>query len=144
MNTFFFLHSGRWASIPRYAQSLPGPRFHLRPSSRASIIIENDAYRLRLSCYIHCNPLRARIISRLAEYKWSSYRHYAYGKKPPVWLNTRDILNELSGEDLNKAYRIKVQQYSDEQNSVWEDVKHGPIYGSQQYKSKFFKGKYKQ
>jgi len=34
---------------------------------------------LRLSCYIHRNPLRAGIVARLAEYPWSSYKAYAYG-----------------------------------------------------------------
>lgn len=106
---------------------------HLFRGRFKSIIVENDAYLLCLSCYIHCNPLRAGIVSRLADYKWSSYRHYAYGKKPPAWLNTKDILDELSGEDIHKAYRIKVQQYSDERNSVWEDVKYGLIYGSQYF-----------
>jgi len=37
-----------------------------------SIIVQNDAYLMRLSCYIHRNPLRAGIIARLAEYPWSS------------------------------------------------------------------------
>jgi putative transposase len=106
---------------------------HLFQGRFKSIIVESDTYLLRLSCYIHRNPLRAGIVERLADYPWSSYRFYAYKKKSPAWLTTKTILNQLFGENLHKSYRIKVQQYSDEQGKVWEDVKHGFIYGSQDF-----------
>lgn len=107
---------------------------HLFQGRFKSIIVENDAYLLRLSCYIHRNPVRAGICERLSDYQWSSYRYFSYkSKKAPVWLTTKTILNQLSGEDHHKGYRKMVQQYSDEQSSVWEDVKHGFIYGSQNF-----------
>ena len=108
---------------------------HLFQGRFKSIIVENDAYLLRLSCYIHRNPLRAGIVERLADYDWSSYRFYGYKKKPPDWLKTQTILDQVSGDDRHMAYRKKVQKYSDEQSSVWEDVKHGLIYGSQDFVS---------
>ena len=108
---------------------------HLFQGRFKSIIVGNDAYLLRLSCYIHCNPLRAGIVERLSDYPWSSYRFYAYKKKPPNWLRTRPILDQLSGKDRNRAYRNKVQKYSDEKGRIWEDVKHGLIYGSQDFVS---------
>lgn len=86
----------------------------MEPAIRA-----NDTYLLRLSCYIHRNPVRAGIVDRLADYRWSSYQFYAYkNKKVPAWLTTKIILNQLSSQDHHKAYRIMVQQYSDEQ-SEW-------------------------
>jgi len=104
---------------------------HLFQGRFKSIIIENDAYLLRLSCYIHRNPLRAGIVERLAEFKWSSYHYYAYRKKGPLWLKTKLILNQLNGKDKNQAYRRKIQQYADESGSIWEDVRHGLVYGSE-------------
>lgn len=107
---------------------------HLFQGRFKSLIVENDAYLLRLSCYIHRNPLRAEVIERLADYKWSSYLFYAYKKrKPPKWLNTHFILNQLSAKDRNSAYRLKVQRYSDEKGSLWEDVQHGLIYGGLEF-----------
>lgn len=106
---------------------------HLFQGRFKSIIVQNDAYLLRLSCYIHRNPLRAGIVERLADYSWSSYRYYAYKKEPPAWLTTDSILSQVSGEDCHKAYRIKTQNYADEQNRIWEDIKHGLIYGSQKF-----------
>jgi REP element-mobilizing transposase RayT len=107
---------------------------HLFQGRFKSILVQNDAYLLRLSCYIHRNPLRAGIVERLADYPWSSYLHYAYKKKAPAWLRTDMILNQLcSDANRHKAYRIKVQEYCDESGSIWEDVKHGLIIGSQDF-----------
>ena len=104
---------------------------HLFQGRFKSIIIENDAYLLRLSCYIHRNPLRAGIVDRLVDFKWSSYPYYAYKRKAPSWLKTNLILDQISEKDKNQTYRRKVQQYSDESDSIWEDVKHNLVYGSE-------------
>jgi len=106
---------------------------HLFQGRFKSIIVENDAYLLRLSCYIHRNPVRAGIVDRLADYKWSSHSFYAYKKKPPGWLKIEPILNQLPGVDCHKAYRTKIQQYSDENRSIWEDVKYGLIFGGEEF-----------
>jgi REP element-mobilizing transposase RayT len=109
---------------------------HLFQGRYKSIIVQNDAYLLRLSCYIHRNPVRAGIIGRLADYPWSSYMYYAYKKIPPPWLHTESIFSQLTGNDRHRAYRTKTQHYADEDSSIWEDVKHGLIYGSQTFVTK--------
>ena len=106
---------------------------HLFQGRYKSLLVENDRYLLRLSCYIHRNPLRARIVKRLSDYPWSSFRSYGYARKTPEWLKTGLILGLMSGKDPRRQYRDKVRQYSDEAGSVWEDVKHGLIFGSQAF-----------
>jgi REP element-mobilizing transposase RayT len=106
---------------------------HLFQGRFKCILVENDAYLLQLSCYIHRNPLRAGIIDRLADYPWSSYPYYAYKKMPPVWLDTDRILNQLTTANRHAAYRKKIQRYSDEEGCLWEDVKYGLAYGSQDF-----------
>lgn len=117
---------------------------HLFQGRFKSIIVENDAYLVRLSCYIHRNPLRAGIVDRLADYPWSSYPFYGYKKKAPDWLITSTILDYLASADPQKIYRKKMQEYADESQSVWEDVKHGLIYGSRDFvkklKTRYLKG----
>ena len=110
-----------------------GQHGHLFQGRFKSIIVENDLYLLRLSCYIHRNPLRAGIVDRLADFKWSSYPYYAFRKKSPAWLKTNLILDQVSGKDKSQAYRKKVQHYAKESASLWEDVKHGLVYGSESY-----------
>ena len=42
---------------------------HLFQGRFNSIIVQNGAYLMRLSCYIHRNPLIAGIVKRLADYR---------------------------------------------------------------------------
>jgi len=109
---------------------------HLFQGRFKSIIVQNDAYLLSLSCYIHRNPLRAGIVKRLADYRWSSYKSYAYGRQSPEWLKTSLVLSQVKGADKNKAYREKVQDYAKEEKKLWEDLRHGMIMGSKKFVEK--------
>jgi len=106
---------------------------HLFQGRFKSIIIENDSYLMQLSCYIHRNPLRAGIVKRLADYRWSSYLSYGYGKSTPDWLSTKLILSQFPPDDEHKQYREKVQKYSQEENRLWKDFRHGLFLGSKRF-----------
>lgn len=106
---------------------------HLFQGRFKSMLVQNDAYVLQLSCYIHRNPLRAGLVERLADYPWSSYAAYAYGQKPPLWLSTRLILSQINVPNPHRAYREKVQRYAEEETRLWEDLRHGFILGSQKF-----------
>jgi len=104
---------------------------HLFQGRFKSILVENEPYLMQLSYYIHRNPLRAGMVQRLIEFPWSSYPAYAYNRRRPDWLKTDLILSQFEPESNgHKAYREKVQQYADEKKSIWEDIRHGVIYGS--------------
>ena len=62
-----------------------------------------------LSCgkYIERNPLRAKMVKSLKEYKLSSYRYYAYGMEDE--LVDRDQYYEELGENDN----IRQQRYKE-------------------------------
>ena len=103
---------------------------HLFQGRYKSIIVQNDAYLLQLSYYIHRNPLRAGVVKRLADFRWSSYKVYAYDRKSPEWLSTKLILSQFEGEqDRHRSYREKVQRYSREEKRLLEDSRHGFIVG---------------
>lgn len=107
---------------------------HLFQGRYKSIIVQNEAYLLRLSYYIHRNPLKSGIVKRLADYRWSSYRVYAYGRKTPGWLSTDLILSQFVGEqDKHKCYREKVQKYASEERNILEDLRHGLILGTETF-----------
>ena len=112
---------------------------HLFQGRYKSILIQNDAYLMQLSCYIHRNPLRAGIISRLIDYKWSSYPIYAYAKKCPDWLSTQVILSYFKGSNKHKQYREKVQKYAEEEKRLLEDLHHGMILGAEKFVNKIRK-----
>jgi REP element-mobilizing transposase RayT len=107
---------------------------HLFQGRFKSILVENEAYLLQLSYYIHRNPLRAGIVQRLVDYPWSSYPAYAYKRPCPGWLKTDLLLLQFGPDNTgHSAYREKVQRYADEKKSIWEDIKHGVIFGSQTF-----------
>jgi putative transposase len=106
---------------------------HLFQGRFKSFLVENDAYLLQLSYYIHRNPLRAGMVRRLADYRWSSYRQYAYNDKIPHYLNTSTLLSLYSAKNKHGAYRRGCQEYAREEKKIWEDVKHGILFGSEEF-----------
>lgn len=107
---------------------------HLFQGRFKNMLVQNDAYLLQLSYYIHRNPLRAKMVERLADHHWSSYRAYAYGQQAPEWLNTELILSQLvNAEDRHKAYRENTQKYAKEESRLWEDLRHGFILGENRF-----------
>jgi REP-associated tyrosine transposase len=109
---------------------------HLFQGRFKNIIVQNDAYLMQLSCYIHRNPLRAKMVKRLVDYKWSSYPAYAYGKSHPKWLNLDIILSQFNSKDLHRYYREKVQRYAKEEKRLWEDFHHGLYLGTHKFVDK--------
>ena len=106
---------------------------HLFQGRFKNIIVQNDAYLMQLSCYIHRNPLRAGIVKRLADFTWSSYPAYAYGKAHPKWLNLDVILSQFRTKERHRLYREKVQRYSKEEKRLWEDFRHGLYLGTHDF-----------
>jgi REP-associated tyrosine transposase len=109
---------------------------HLFQGRFKSILVENDAYLMQLSYYIHSNPLRAGIVRRLINYRWSSYPAYAYNRRHPDWLDKDLILSQIPGENKYQCYREESQKYSAENPSILEDIRHGFIYGSKKFVKK--------
>ena len=109
---------------------------HLFQGRYKSILVQNDAYLMQVSCYIHRNPLRAGLVNRLADYRWSSYRSYAYKASPVRWLNRDLIFSQFKGKDSYKAYREKIQKYSKEDAKIFENLRHGIVFGTRRYLNK--------
>jgi REP element-mobilizing transposase RayT len=113
---------------------------HLFQGRFKNMLVQNDAYLQQLSYYIHRNPLRAGMVKRLADFKWSSYRAYAYGKGHPDWLTTDVIMSQfINVSDPHQAYREEMQRYSKEEQRVWEDLRHGIFVGTEKFVKKIKK-----
>lgn len=75
------------------------------------IHIENDSYLLHLSRYIHRNPVEAGLVSRPADWEFSSYRDYIGLRngtlpKPDIILGQFASVEEYAAfvEDRNTNY----------------------------------------
>ncbi len=113
---------------------------HLFQGRFKNMLVQNEAYLLQLSYYIHRNPVRAGMVKRLSSYKWSSYRAYAYGDRPTNWLDTELILSQfVNVADRHLAYREAAQKYAKEEQRIWEDLRHGIILGTRKFVQKIKK-----
>ncbi|KAB2336766.1 transposase [Cytobacillus depressus] len=54
--------------------------------------IDSASYELDVSKYIHLNPLKAGIVTKLEDYPWSSYRAYMLKEENPL-ISTDQILS---------------------------------------------------
>ena len=85
---------------------------HLIQGRFKSILVDADEYLKPLSRYIHLNPLRAKIVNVLSEYRWSSYPAFIGKIKSPDWLET-DWLLSIFGKkrkSASKSYRNFVEK----------------------------------
>ncbi len=77
---------------------------HLFQARFKSILIDADEYLTHLSRYIHQNPLRAKMVESLEEYKWSSYPAFVGKTKRPVWLEINWLFSNF-GKTTKEAYK---------------------------------------
>ena len=75
---------------------------HLFQGRYKAIVVDKDAYLLEVSRYIVLNPVRAGIIKKPEEWKWSSYRALAGLEKAPDFL-TVDWIRSQFGKDEDEA-----------------------------------------
>jgi hypothetical protein len=77
---------------------------HLFQGRFKAILVDADVYAKELSCYIHLNPLRARIVDDPGRYPWSSCREFIGLREIPSWLNT-SFISAYFGRDANTAQK---------------------------------------
>lgn len=92
-------HSRRMNRLLQRSGSLWESRFHCSP-------IETDRYLLTCGRYVDQNPVRARIVARLEDFAWSSYRARA-GFDEGSWLDEDPALKDLAStpERRYEVYR---------------------------------------
>lgn len=77
---------------------------HLFQGRYKAFIIDKDSYLVEVSRYLHLNPVRARIVKRPEDYRWSSYPAYL-GKDAEVeGLDTAMVLSQF-GKKLSSSRR---------------------------------------
>lgn len=89
---------------------------HVFENRYGAELITSYQYLLEASRYIHLNPVKANIVERMEDYKWSSIRSYLYNEKDPL-VTTNKILYNFSAPQKENYYHFlktppaSVQQY---------------------------------
>jgi REP element-mobilizing transposase RayT len=100
---------------------------HLFQGRFKAILVEKDAYLLELCRYVVLNPVRANMVQRAEDWKWSSYRA-TVGMDEVLPLLTVDwILSQFDNLRLNAQEAYKHFVSVGRGTSPWEDLK-GQIY----------------
>lgn len=80
---------------------------HLFQARYRSILVEKSSYLLTVARYIVLNPVRAGVVWRPGDHRWSSYRATAGLEEPPDFLTTDWLLAQFSSRRslAQKRYR---------------------------------------
>ena len=107
---------------------------HLFQGRYKGILIQKDSHLLEVCRYVVLNPVRARMVERPEQWKWSSYRATAGKGRPSPSLTTDWVLGQFSGKraKAEKEYQEFVQRDIGEK-SIWADVKGQIILGEDNF-----------
>lgn len=99
-----------------------------------SIIVSKDDYLLACGSYVELNPVRAKIVEDPKDYRWSSYKFYAYGSRNPI-VDEHPIYQSLSEDDAErrKKYREFVKGMLKEKKAMKGEMDRRMIYGSGEF-----------
>ena len=121
---------------------------HLLQGRFKAILVDIDEYSKELSRYIHLNPIRAKMIDKLPDYRWSSYLDYIGNRVPPAWLEMDFILGYFGQKPsiAQKNYREFIDaRLGKKYQSPLSEVVGSTILGSADFvkeiKERFIKGK---
>jgi putative transposase len=85
---------------------------HLFQGRYKAIMVEADAYTLKLSRSMHLNPAKAGMVAKPEQSQWSSYRSYIGHSTTPAWLKPDFILGSFgrNASDAKNSYRRCVEK----------------------------------
>ena len=91
---------------------------HLFQDRFTSSVVDNEQYLFQVSKYIHLNPIKAKLVKKPEEYRWSSYCNYIGSKNDEI-VDVDFILNEYGGE--NYQSKLLYKNYVEENIENIED-----------------------
>jgi REP element-mobilizing transposase RayT len=107
---------------------------HIFQGRYKAILIQKESHLLEVCRYVVLNPLRAKSIKSIEDWKWSSYRATAGKYKSHPCLTTDWILGQFAHKKrtAERRYREFVEAGIGEKG-IWEDVKGQNILGSEEF-----------
>ncbi len=112
-------HHSRYGSYFNKKHNRQGKVAYERPKT---CLIQSDQYSMQTTLYIHSNPVRAGITKNASNYRWSTHRLYAYGKRdkytqnvvfPNWYLNLGN-----TSKDRQRRYRRLFDAYLKDQGLI--------------------------
>ncbi len=108
---------------------------HLFQGRFKSFIIDSETYFAEVLRYVVLNPVRANIVARPEEYRWSSYRATAGLEAAPEWLDLAAVYAHFPA-DRGAAQAMYVDYVSakiDSRERLWDQAINGIYLGSEEW-----------
>ena len=113
-----------------------GPLFRGRFKA---ILVDQDAYLLALTRYIHRNPIEVAkpVVKTLSAHRWSSYPAYINKATSPSWLFREETYAMLNMRQRYAGYQRYVERGTDEELSDFYAKAHlAPILGTKRFQER--------
>jgi putative transposase len=108
---------------------------HLYQGRFKAFLVEKEAYFAEVLRYVVLNPVRAKMVARPEDYKWSSYRATAGYGDAPDWLDLASTL-EFFHPDRDEAranYKEFVCAKVDAYESLWSKLTNRIFLGTEEW-----------
>ena len=109
---------------------------HLFQGRFKAHLVEEEGYFTEISRYIHLNPVRAKLVERPEQWKWSSYGGYRSRKAALEWVTYERVLGEFGGAGMDgrrRYCRFVEAGVAEPPPSPWKDALGGLLVGSQSF-----------
>lgn len=96
------------------------------------ILVQEDSYLIEVVRYIHKNPVKAKLVERLSQFKWSSHKSYTGEKSPMPGLDASFVLQYFSrnrGKAVELYRRFMSEMPGEEIEEFYASKKQGSILG---------------
>ncbi len=97
---------------------------HLFQGRFKAILLQEEAYFLRLLRYIHLNPVRAKLVRRPEQYSWSGHNVYL-GQKEVIWTTTVTGLSKFASTREEARIRYIAYMKADESENELDELRRG-------------------
>jgi REP element-mobilizing transposase RayT len=108
---------------------------HLFQGRFKSFIIETETYSTEVLRYVVLNPVRAKLVARPEEYRWSSYRATAGLEAAPAWLDLAAVYAHfhLDRTAAEAMYAEHVLARVDSSERLWDRAINGIYLGGEEW-----------
>ena len=124
-------HHSRYGMFFNKKHNRQGKVAYERPKT---CLIESDEYSMRATFYIHANPVRAGITKNAANYRWSTHKLYAFGKKEQFMIHVKFprwyIELGRTWEERRRKYRRLFDAYLRESGLINQNFIYKNFFGS--------------
>lgn len=99
--------NGHFTQVANREMSTDGSVFRGRFHNK---IVTDPGHWRYLLTYLHMNPVNARLVMRINQWRWTSHAFYNGQKTPPDWLTTSDLHKQYGGVEGYRQYLKEVRQ----------------------------------